>query len=647
LTQDTRQYYRADVDGLRAVAVLAVVAYHAFPAAAPGGFVGVDTFFVISGFLITRIIVTEMAAGTFTMRKFYGRRIRRIFPALIVVLAATLALGWAVLSSDEYRMVGTHVAAGGAFVSNIKLWREAGYFDTAAAAKPLLHLWSLGIEEQFYLIWPPVLLFAWRFGRRVPHVTAIILAASFLLNIATIGYSQPAAFYAPLTRFWELMTGAMVALLTLNGSGWSGRVPSWVPTAAAGLGAVLLVAAIAFVNARTRFPGWWAVPPVVGTALLIAAGPSTWLSRKLLSHPWVVAIGLISYPLYLWHWPLLSLTTIVRGEASPGYRLAATAAAFAFAAVTYHAIERPVRFSRATFAPALLLAVMSVTIAAGLAVRRGIVASASYPGDLYIAQAKEDWAYPDPNGEAAGIPLRLVGSGRERVLFIGDSHVEQYFPRIEKLVREHPLGRSAAFATSGGCPALPGVEMPSKRCPPVMARLTELAGAVGARRVLIGSSWHRYFSPEEDYSVADEGVTSLRLNTPEGRARAFQSLEQELRTLRTRGIGVFLLLAEPHGPEFSPATMLQRSPFGVLAIRHGDLSRPAFEREYVAVDAALAAVGQRASATVINPLDFLCTRDVCPSTQDGVTPVYKDESHLRASYVRQYVTYLDPLLLAP
>src|SRR3954470_7116910 len=172
--------YRPDVDGLRAVAVVSVVLFHAFPAAAPGGFAGVDLFFVISGFLISGIILSDLGKGSFTIADFYRRRVRRIFPALILVLAACLAIGWRVLLPDEFRQLGKHIAAGAGFVSNLALWRESGYFDKAAETKPLLHLWSLGIEEQFYLFWPPLLVLAWKRKWDALTVAATIVSASFV-----------------------------------------------------------------------------------------------------------------------------------------------------------------------------------------------------------------------------------------------------------------------------------------------------------------------------------------------------------------------------------------------------------------------------------------------------------------------------------
>ena len=194
--------YRGDIDGLRGVAILAVVAFHAFPRLVRGGFVGVDVFFVISGYLISKIIIEKLKDGTFSFSDFYSRRIRRIFPALIVVLTACLVFGWFALLVDEYKLLGRHIAAGAGFVSNIIYWGEAGYFDKSAEAKPLLHLWSLSIEEQFYMAWPLLVWIAWKCRFNVFLVTASILLASFLLNVSGVGKDTAAIFYSERNDGW-------------------------------------------------------------------------------------------------------------------------------------------------------------------------------------------------------------------------------------------------------------------------------------------------------------------------------------------------------------------------------------------------------------------------------------------------------------
>lgn len=348
--------YRPDIDGLRAIAVLSVVGYHAFPYWIRGGFIGVDIFFVISGFLISGLILGGLQRGQFSLADFYSRRIRRIFPALLVVLVVCFAAGWFSLLANEYEQLGKHMAGGAGFVANLVLWRESGYFDVQAETKPLLHLWSLGIEEQFYIVWPVLLWLAvkWRF-----HVLATTLGlalASFALGIVTIGTDQVASFYSPMMRFWELLIGAALAWFAVHRrSMTSGPIRAAAVASVAGL--TLIAIGLMVITREGLFPGWWALLPTVGTALVIAAGSQAWPNRTLLSHPVLVWFGLISFPLYLWHWPLLSFARIIESDTpTRPVRVAAVALSVVLAWLTYRVIERPIRFGACGHRKAIALA---------------------------------------------------------------------------------------------------------------------------------------------------------------------------------------------------------------------------------------------------------------------------------------------------
>jgi peptidoglycan/LPS O-acetylase OafA/YrhL len=362
--------YRPDIDGLRALAVGIVMIFHAFPVRLPGGFVGVDVFFVISGYLISGIILDAHAAGRFTFANFYARRIRRIFPALGVVLTATIVAGWFLLYADDYARLGYHAAAGAAFFSNIALWREASYFDVAADLKPLLHLWSLGVEEQFYFVWPVLLILAARWRRGPLVATLAIGTLSFLVSIWTVRIDRTPAFYAPWNRFWELLAGATLACIDADVAlrAWKDRLLSRrsVFECAAAAGLIAIIAGVWLIDRRRVFPGLWVLLPVGGTALLIISGPRAWLNRAVLSRRPVVFVGLISYPLYLWHWPLLSLAHLVLSDIPPAsLRLSLLAASVALAWATYRVIERPIRFgaSARVAVPAVALALTAVAAA--------------------------------------------------------------------------------------------------------------------------------------------------------------------------------------------------------------------------------------------------------------------------------------------
>ena len=370
---DRAAHYRPDIDGLRALAVAVVVAYHAFPLLLPGGFVGVDVFFVISGYLISGIILSALGEGRFSFAHFYARRIRRIFPALAVVLAAVLIGGWVVLYADDYQRLGRHVAAGAAFASNFVLWRESSYFDTAVELKPLLHLWSLGIEEQFYLAWPLMLVFASRWRRGPLALTLAIGTASFLIAIWTVRIDRTPAFYAPWNRFWELLAGATLACLEADAElrGYLTQVTArpLVPNVLAIAGALMIAAGVILIDSTRVFPGLWVLLPVVGTFFLLVAGDRAWVNRRILTLRPVVWVGLISYPLYLWHWPLLSFARIMTPGMTPDSLVVAlVGVSMVLAWITYRLIEWPVRFgARRRMIVPLLATAMTALFAFGLA----------------------------------------------------------------------------------------------------------------------------------------------------------------------------------------------------------------------------------------------------------------------------------------
>jgi peptidoglycan/LPS O-acetylase OafA/YrhL len=336
--------YRADIDGLRAIAVLSVVGYHASPSWVKGGFIGVDVFFVISGFLISTIIFSGLDRGVFSYRQFYRQRVRRIFPALILVLAAYLAFGRFQLAAADYRMLAKHVLAGVGFVSNFTLWNESGYFDAASEVKPLLHLWSLGIEEQFYILWPFLLGIVARRRGNFLVIVAAIGGVSFVANIMSFPDHAVAGFYSPLARFWELMIGGCMAHMALYNPAALKRYSN----VQAILGAALLGSGLALISVDLFFPSWWALLPTVGSALLIGAGPAAWINRTLLAHPVGVWFGKISYPLYLWHWPLLTAAITLNDFQMPSIavRGMTVALSVALAWLTYRLVEIPIRFRK-------------------------------------------------------------------------------------------------------------------------------------------------------------------------------------------------------------------------------------------------------------------------------------------------------------
>lgn len=531
--------YRSDIDGLRALAILSVVVYHAFKQFAPGGFVGVDIFFVISGFLISGIILEGLSGATFSFVEFYHRRVRRILPALIIVLAAIWAIGWFLLGSQDYVGLGRQLAAAAVFGSNILLMHDIGYFSPSAELNPLLHLWSLAIEEQFYLVWPITLVLAWKARLNPVWVTALICIASFAMTVSGLGGGDTAVFFSPITRSWELALGALLAAAGARHSGVVDallgsilRTPGSrsfaveVRDLSAWIGFGAIVASIVLVRESQRFPSWIAALPTGGTFLLLAAGGRAWVNREILSRPLMVGIGLISYPLYLWHWPLLALARVsVQHEPTKLTKLALVAAAFALAWATTAYVERPIRTrsqvrSRMSVPASLLIGLGGVAAVGWITLLMDGFPTRIPQSVRYLDTFRYNWGLGSRVGEcllnpgqderdfAAGcVDPVPAGSQRPLVVLWGDSHAAHLYPGFKRL--QASAGFALAQLTMSVCPPILDIDLPLRpACRGVndfvMRRITELK----PRIVVLAASWGAY--PAPDLAKLDGSLIALK-----------------------------------------------------------------------------------------------------------------------------------------
>jgi peptidoglycan/LPS O-acetylase OafA/YrhL len=350
-SSNRKMSYRRDIDGLRAIAVLSVIGFHIAPEKFKGGFVGVDIFFVISGFLISSIIYNELESDAFSIVEFYVRRIRRIYPALFIVLSFVCVTGWMFLLPSDFVALGKQILGGSTFVANFVLWWQSGYFSPEAALKPLLHLWSLGVEEQYYLIFPLICIAFYRSRSRwtLPAAFLAIAAVSMFLNVAYVSRYSAAVYFLPISRLWELFVGAGLSLFlqrNVQGPGESRLLPKW-RHGIGFLGLGLLVVSVFGIDQFDAFPGWWALLPTIGAVLVIVAGQTSLVNRHVLSSKPAVFVGLISYPLYLWHWPILVFMRVAIADwgakISHLQKGAMIIVAFFLAYLTYRFIELPIR----------------------------------------------------------------------------------------------------------------------------------------------------------------------------------------------------------------------------------------------------------------------------------------------------------------
>jgi len=485
--------YRSYIDGLRAIAVLSVLSFHAFPTWFRGGFTGVDIFFVISGFLISTIIFEGLEKGTFSFVDFYARRIRRIFPALLLVLICCFAFGWFTLLPDEYMLLGKHMAGGASFISNFLFWNEAGYFDKAAETKPLLHLWSLGIEEQFYIIWPLLLWGAYKLRLNLLTITIIVAITSFVFNLQQVKIDVVAAFYSPQTRFWELLCGSILAWLMLNKKStfaylenqlnhWLNKLIYRGPQQHADAtlintlsfaGFLLIIFGVYRITKGALFPGTWALIPVFGAILILAAGTNAWFNRVVLANKALVWFGLISYPLYLWHWALLSFGHILEGgELSRKIRLILVAVSILLAWLTYRFVEKPIRFGAHGKAKVFVLILMMVIVGYvglntfqrnGLAFRSELTKQASQLSN--VNRVLDDSCMNMDQGveffKQHNCERKPSSPNGKKVVIYGDSHAWS----LAKPLRDYLISRGDEFTeyTSGYCIPL-NLKNKNERC---------------------------------------------------------------------------------------------------------------------------------------------------------------------------------------
>lgn len=632
--------HRPDIDGLRAVAVLAVVGFHAFPSRLAGGFVGVDVFFVISGFLISGIIYSGLRAGRFSYRGFFARRIRRIFPALLTVLSVSLAAGFLLQFPSEFRELGRQTAAGAGFVANLLFWSESGYFDAASQAKPLLHLWSLGIEEQFYIAWPLLLAFFYPRTSRLHWLIAGVALASFAWNVLTVRSDPVADFYSPLTRFWELLAGALLAYAwVFHGTlspGFVGRrisAPLWNESLG-WLGAGLLGVCIRAMNESQPFPGWLALLPTLGT-LCIIASPQSWLNRRVLSSRPFVFVGLISYPLYLWHWVLFTLVQHSEQWQATGLgRLPLVALSFVLAWATYIAIEKPIRFGPlaaravpvlATLGVVVLCAGLLVNFTRGAAFRyppavRDYAAFAYDPGEDY----REDLCEIDADRVAP--PYRInpacldpAAAGTRLVVLWGDSHAASLYPGLRALQNQGAPIRIAQL-TTGGCPALLGVRLGKRaRCLEYIEWLLDQIRILKPDTVVLGGAWTAY---------------ARRAGSDDDELAALRRTVAELEASGVRRVVVFGSLPVWKLAQPNVAVRLWQDTGEVPAKTFSY-----FDPDAATMDERIREVLAATGAVFVSPLRSLCDTSGCPlsAQADRAVPVTWDTNHLTAAGSRLLV----------
>lgn len=605
--------YRPDVDGLRAVAVLLVLFFHA-DLGFPGGFVGVDVFFVISGYLITGLILREQAAGKFQLATFWSRRIRRIVPAAAALSAATLLAGAMLLFPVDYAELGESALAHQVLVANIYFWQHTGYFAGPADLKPLLHTWSLAVEEQFYVVYPLVLMVLHRYGRRKMFALLTVVAGlSLIASELGVRSSPSATFYLLPTRAWELLLGGLLCFLPVPAE----RQKSLFPLAGlVGLGMILACAL--WYTRQTKFPGLAALPPCLGAALIMHsnAGRLNFTGRLLSLRP-VVFIGLISYSLYLWHWPLLAFSRYWLGEElPPGVVLGVLAASLVLATLSWRYVETPLRRPRPGESPGRVVAGLCCTAPVLVACSLLVLFSDGFPRRIPEAALRYQ-AARDSRAFTTEVSLEQVRQenlpaigdpqGTATCLIWGDSHAMAVVPGLDAALREMSL--KGYQATHSGKPPLPASTLPmteEQRAEHLeyLRGLARFAKEQRLKGVLLSAAWHSY--------AGDEHFP--------------QQLTESMEAFRDEGLQVAIVLDAALFPDQVPKLLASRAFFGLPTSTVG-VSREEYQELNRRAETVIRDVA-RGRAEVLDPAPAFVDSQGFWRAEIGGESMYRDRSHL-------------------
>jgi peptidoglycan/LPS O-acetylase OafA/YrhL len=606
--------YRPEVDGLRALAVVPVVLFHAGFGTFSGGYIGVDVFFVISGYLITSIIVQEMHAGRFTITGFYERRARRILPALFLVMLACLPFAWLWMTPRDLKGFAQSVVAATLFVPNVYFFRKSGYFDLDAEETPLLHTWSLGVEEQFYILFPLFVLLCWRWGTRTLTLVLIGVAVASLCLSEWASYAHPVGnFLLAPTRAWELSLGALLAVASLNGFPGQ-RVGVMVRTTLATLGLGLIVVPIFMYDPTTRYPGVHALAPTLGTALVIVFAQGDGPVARWLGSKWVVAMGLISYSVYLWHQPLFAFARLHDADGSTPLLLGALALlSVALGYLTWRFIESAARdrrrFSRReVFAAAVVASLFLIAVGVAGDLAQGFPARLT-PGQQAIMAFADDprnhvdgfpgkdcFLRPEQYGTAFGECTEGPAVPIESVLLWGDSHAAHLYSGLRSRL---PPGTRLTTLTAGACPPLLDYGRPS--CRTVSETILARVAQQRPDRVILAAVWGNY-----DW-------TSL--------GRTLQALQQA-GVQRIEVVGPV-----PHWRPSLPVVLIRN---GTAMAETPSRVKRGMDPGVARLDVEMKAFAEQRGARYLSPYSILCNVDGC-LTRIGDRPeamLQWDMSHL-------------------
>lgn len=637
--------YRAEIDFLRAISILFVVGYHFFPELFPGGFTGVDVFFVISGYLVTAIIQHDVKNKSFSYVNFYKRRILRLFPVLVIVLASSLCFGYFFLLADEFKSLAELARASSFFVTNFVLYFQSGYFDTESSYKSLLHLWSLAVEEQFYLIWPCLMLFLIsKFKNYFKFLLALALL-SFGANIYFTFNDGSFAYFLPLARFWQFIFGIFIALFRTDFFQFTKKVKSAEPVAFF-LGLTLLCVSPFVISKAHLFPGFWALIPTLGAFLFLISNPPDKFD-VIFKNKVFLYIGKISYPLYLWHWVLLSNAKILaQWDFSLTFNFTLIAIALVLSIFSYHFIEIPIRKRNTTkmWPIVLLLALLFIGLYSSYVVNQkglperfpSLDASNQQNTDFIATDKHPGWA--ECTKHFLTVEMCAISDLKlpPTVALIGDSHASQYFPGFKKYYDQQ--GQNLLLLAKSG--TLPFIDVSSvrKEFDTFADIFHYLESSETIHTIILGAFWPSYseqdgvttsFGLYKNYIFFEDAST---LETIPQRQHFEMGLENTIINLRKMNKKIIFIADIPSLP-FHPRDCLPRPNFNSVKDCRFSVQKYLVENSFVN-SLFRNAKKKHDFIQTLNPTKFICDiskkSDQCNVFSDEKL-LYSDSHHLSVS----------------
>lgn len=621
-----KETYRLQyIDGLRGLAIVGVVGFHTFPNWLTSGFTGVDIFFVISGYLLTSIILATSHNRDFSIKDFFLRRAKRIFPSLFLLFLISLFFGYIFLLDDEFYLLAKHIISTILLVPNYIFWQEINYFDNKSYTKPLLHLWSLGVEFQTYIFLPILFIFIKKKNYKIVTVLLSIILLSFILNIQIANYDQQFSFYSQITRFWQFLIGSLIAYYFLVKK--TSYIENFFLRNLLSILGLILIFLSFFYIPEKKFPGFFSLLPTLGTALILLSQDDTYLNKLILSNKFIVWIGLISFPLYLFHWPILVWTRLMTERLLlPQERIFIILISIILSFLIYFFLEKKFqRIDNKKFLTKLFFFKLFFIITT-LLIIISIIKPRNSGLDLsLILNAKTDWVYPGNNFKKIfDKDLRMFEAygGKEKTIYIGDSNMEQYAPRLNYILDKNwnvPL----IIGNQKNCKLLNElISGTHDQCEKQIIKLKKIMNDPKVTKIVFAAYWLDY----QNELFYDDLFVNL------------------IKTYIDKEKKIYFILNSPSDDSLDPKNMVNLDRFRRIAEKKNLLfDKKIFINKFFSVHTKIKKIANITNAEIIDPLETLC-KDECLIFNSNGVPNYLNYNHMTSSYSKNNAKFIDKTL---